>query len=30
MIFDTIIRAFEEKNKRNWSTLYFAIDLHVQ
>lgn len=28
MIFDTIIRAFEEKNKRNWSTLYFAIDLH--
>jgi hypothetical protein len=28
MIFDTIIKTFEEKNKRNWTTLYFAIDLH--
>lgn len=28
MISDAIIRAYQDKYKRNWDTLYFAVDLH--
>ena len=28
MLQDAVIRAYKEKNQRNWSTLYVAIDLH--
>jgi len=28
MILNAIIRAYQDKYKRNWDTIYFAIDLH--
>lgn len=28
MIFNAIVKAFQEKNEREWNTLYFAVDLH--